>query len=438
MLAVFGDDGAGGQQAAAGEARCSSTPRSSSSSWRWCWCSSTLRRAPLRKYILLAASYYFYASWNAKFIALLLTLTVIDYVGGLVAGARAAGAAPQGGADLQPGGEPRVPRLLQVLQFPGGATWRWLLGRPPAARSSWTSCCRSASASTPSRACPTWWTSTAASSARCATRSTTRSSSASSRNWWPGPIVRARDFFRDLLGTGSRPSADDVSRGMLPAGARTHQEDGLRRPVRQGRERLFRQTSPPIPARSRPGAACSPSPCRSISISPATPTWPSAWRKLLGFHFPINFRRPYLAASITDFWRRWHISLSSWLRDYLYIPLGGNRDGRLAHLPQPDAHHAAGRTVARRQLEFRDLGRLPGRAALHRTRPARRRARRRTTGIGATRSGRCDVRAGAGRLGVLPRRRPARRACRCWGRCSAAGRDRCCSSPGISAWRRWP
>jgi alginate O-acetyltransferase complex protein AlgI len=50
--------------------------------------------------------------------------------------------------------------------------------------------------------------------------------------------------------------------------------------------------------------------------------------KLFGFHFPINFRRPYLAASITDFWRRWHISLSSWLRDYLYIPLGGSRGGR--------------------------------------------------------------------------------------------------------------
>ncbi len=51
--------------------------------------------------------------------------------------------------------------------------------------------------------------------------------------------------------------------------------------------------------------------------------------KLLGFHFPVNFRRPYLASSITDFWHRWHISLSRWLRDYLYIPLGGNRHGRL-------------------------------------------------------------------------------------------------------------
>ena len=51
--------------------------------------------------------------------------------------------------------------------------------------------------------------------------------------------------------------------------------------------------------------------------------------KLFGFHFPPNFKRPYLATSITEFWRRWHMSLSTWLRDYLYIPLGGNRHGAL-------------------------------------------------------------------------------------------------------------
>ncbi len=48
---------------------------------------------------------------------------------------------------------------------------------------------------------------------------------------------------------------------------------------------------------------------------------------MLGFTFPENFHSPYKATSITDFWRRWHISLSTWLRDYLYIPLGGNRIG---------------------------------------------------------------------------------------------------------------
>lgn len=50
---------------------------------------------------------------------------------------------------------------------------------------------------------------------------------------------------------------------------------------------------------------------------------------LLGFRLPLNFNSPYKALNITDFWRRWHISLSSWLRDYLYIPLGGNRKGKL-------------------------------------------------------------------------------------------------------------
>lgn len=49
--------------------------------------------------------------------------------------------------------------------------------------------------------------------------------------------------------------------------------------------------------------------------------------QLLGFHFMVNFRQPYLATSLQDFWRRWHISLSTWLRDYLYIPLGGNAHG---------------------------------------------------------------------------------------------------------------
>ena len=49
---------------------------------------------------------------------------------------------------------------------------------------------------------------------------------------------------------------------------------------------------------------------------------------LLGFHFNLNFNSPYKSASITEFWRRWHISLSSWLRDYLYISLGGNRHGK--------------------------------------------------------------------------------------------------------------
>ena len=48
---------------------------------------------------------------------------------------------------------------------------------------------------------------------------------------------------------------------------------------------------------------------------------------LLGFRFPQNFNSPFKAVNIADFWRRWHMSLSFWLRDYLFIPLGGSRGG---------------------------------------------------------------------------------------------------------------
>ena len=54
--------------------------------------------------------------------------------------------------------------------------------------------------------------------------------------------------------------------------------------------------------------------------------------RMFGFHFLENFDHPYTAVSITDFWRRWHISLSTWFRDYVYIPLGGNRCGKLKQL----------------------------------------------------------------------------------------------------------
>ena len=51
--------------------------------------------------------------------------------------------------------------------------------------------------------------------------------------------------------------------------------------------------------------------------------------KMFGFEFPENFNYPFISCSITEFWRRWHISLSSWFRDYVYIPLGGNRTGNV-------------------------------------------------------------------------------------------------------------
>src|SRR4029453_16815118 len=75
---------------------------------------------------------------------------------------------------------------------------------------------------------------------------------------------------------------------------------------------------------------------------------------LLGFEFPANFDRPYTAVSLRDFWRRWHMTLSRWLRDYLYIPLGGSRHGEVRTAVNVmitmligGLWHGAGRAVAR-------------------------------------------------------------------------------------------
>lgn len=54
--------------------------------------------------------------------------------------------------------------------------------------------------------------------------------------------------------------------------------------------------------------------------------------KILGFDFMENFNYPFISKSVTEFWRRWHISLGSWFRDYVYIPLGGNRVGKARHV----------------------------------------------------------------------------------------------------------
>ena len=77
---------------------------------------------------------------------------------------------------------------------------------------------------------------------------------------------------------------------------------------------------------------------------------------LMGYRFKINFAAPFKSQNPTEFWRRWHISLSTWLRDYVYIPLGGNRKGRLHNDDRR-------RPVARRLVDVSHLGRVPRAAA---------------------------------------------------------------------------
>ena len=82
--------------------------------------------------------------------------------------------------------------------------------------------------------------------------------------------------------------------------------------------------------------------------------------RMFGVRLPLNFDSPYKARNIIEFWRRWHMTLSRFLRDYLYIPLGGNRHGTAAPLRQPDGHDAARRPVARRGWTFVIWGGLHG------------------------------------------------------------------------------
>ncbi len=78
--------------------------------------------------------------------------------------------------------------------------------------------------------------------------------------------------------------------------------------------------------------------------------------RMFGIVLPLNFYSPYKAASIDEFWRRWHITLSNFLRDYLYIPLGGNRRGSFRRYAQSAHHHDSRRYMAWSWLEFFHLG----------------------------------------------------------------------------------
>ena len=79
---------------------------------------------------------------------------------------------------------------------------------------------------------------------------------------------------------------------------------------------------------------------------------------MFNVRLPLNFNSPYKATSIIEFWRRWHMTLSRFLRDYLYIPLGGSRHGKSPALCQSDDHHAAGWPMAWRGLDICHVGRL--------------------------------------------------------------------------------
>lgn len=142
-----------------------------------------------------------------------------------------------------------------------------------------------------------------------------------------GPIVRAREFFGDLY-QWRTPTSDEILRGLLLLVLGLTKKMVLADQFAQVANAYFKNVA------AHPGMLTAWSGVVAFGIQiyfdfSGYTDMAIGMAQLLGFHFPVNFRRPYLASSITDFWRRWHITLSRWLRDYLYIPLGGNRHGRL-------------------------------------------------------------------------------------------------------------
>jgi D-alanyl-lipoteichoic acid acyltransferase DltB (MBOAT superfamily) len=278
----------------------------------------------LRRYILLLASYFFYGSWNVKFIPLLLTLTAIDYTAGLWIERTPQGPRRKGLLILSLSANLGFLGFFKYYNFLA-TNLCLLLGKPPKSF---------------------FWDIVLPLGISFHTFQSMsyvidvyRGKQKAVRDpfdyalficFFPqlvaGPIVRARDFFRDLLDW-HPPTGDDVSQGLLLVAFGLTKKMAFADQFAKVANNYFANVA-------------------------GNPGWHTAWSgviafgmqiyfdfsgytdmaigmaKLLGFHFPVNFRRPYLASSITDFWRRWHISLSSWLRDYLYISLGGSRKGK--------------------------------------------------------------------------------------------------------------
>ena len=277
-----------------------------------------------RKYILLVASYFFYGSWNYKFIPLLLTLTAIDYT------------AARFMEKIPPGPRRKMVLILSLcanLGFLGffkfynflGSNVAWVLDKP-------------ANAFFLNIVLPLGISFHTFQSMSYVI-DVYRGEQQVVRNpidyavficFFPqlvaGPIVRARTFFQDFYHW-HPPTADDVSRGVLLLALGLTKKMAFADQFAKVANGYFGNVQ------ANPGLLTAWSGVVAFGMQiyfdfSGYTDMAIGMAKLLGFHFPVNFRRPYLASSITDFWRRWHISLSSWLRDYLYISLGGNRHGR--------------------------------------------------------------------------------------------------------------
>lgn len=263
-----------------------------------------------RKYVLLAASYYFYGSWNLKFLGLLLGVTAMDYLAGLWI-ARNEGPRRRLILIVSLTANLLVLAFFKYFHFLTAHRFSIEIVLPIGisfhifqSMSYVVDVYRRQQAPVPN---PIDYALFLA--------------------FFPqlvaGPIVRAKQFFEDLS-PWRPPTAEDLSRGCFLIALGLTKKMAFADTFSKVADLYFND----LPA--HPGILDAWSGAVAFALQiyfdfSGYTDMAIGIAKLLGFHFPVNFRRPYLSVSITEFWRRWHISLSSWLRDYLYISLGGNR-----------------------------------------------------------------------------------------------------------------
>jgi alginate O-acetyltransferase complex protein AlgI len=277
---------------------------------------------PARRYILLAASLYFYMSWNPRFVALLLTLITIDYFAAIWIESRT-GARRHGALFVSLTANLGFLACFKYTNFVL-STWSLLTHRPP----------QFLNIVLPlGISFHTFQSISYVVDVYRGKQIPVRSFTdyALFVAFFPqlvaGPIVRARNFFDDLFHW-HPPNHEEFQRGFQLAIFGLAKKLICADQFALLADRYFKDPS------LLPGALSAWTGTLAFALQiffdfSGYTDIAIGTALLFGFHFPENFRRPYLATSITDFWRRWHISLSSWLRDYLYIPLGGNRNGAL-------------------------------------------------------------------------------------------------------------
>lgn len=279
---------------------------------------------PARRWILLAASYFFYMCWNTKFVLLIIVLTAIDYTAAMWMRRLPAGRKRKAALVMSLAANLSFLGFFKYYNFLAG-NLAWVLARPFDAFALHIILPMGIS----------FHTFQSMSYVIDVYRGeqeviTDLVDYALYIAFFPqlvaGPIVRARHFFADLYHWRA-PDAREILRGTLLVVFGLLKKLAIADQFARIADDFFGNPA------AHPGYLAAWSGVIAFAIQiffdfSGYTDMAIGLAQLLGFHFPENFRRPYLARSITEFWRRWHISLSTWLRDYLYIPLGGNRHGR--------------------------------------------------------------------------------------------------------------